>query len=101
MAVVWGIPYLLIKVAVGAFTPATLVFLRTTLATPLLLPFTIALGHIGPVLRRWRIVLVFAAVQIARPWLLLSDADRHLAGSLSGLLLAAVPFVGTLPPCAT
>ena len=96
MAVVWGIPYLLIKVAVGAFTPATLVFLRTTLATLLLLPFTIALGHLGPVLRRWRIVLVFAAVEIAGPWFLLSDAERHLTSSLSGLLLAAVPLVGAL-----
>ena len=96
MAIVWGIPYLLIKVAVGAFTPATLVFVRTALAALMLLPFTVALGQLGPVLRRWRIVLIFAVVEIAGPWFLLSDAERRLSSSLSGLLIAAVPLVGAL-----
>jgi hypothetical protein len=31
LAVIWGIPYLLIKVADEAFTPATLVFFRTAI----------------------------------------------------------------------
>src|SRR5438876_67987 len=38
MAVIWGIPYLLIKIAVGELTPVTLVFLRTALGAALLLP---------------------------------------------------------------
>lgn len=96
MGVIWGIPYLLIKVAVGSFTPAALVFLRTALAALLLLPFTIALGQLGPVLRRWRVLLVFTVVEIAGPWFLLSDAERHLTSSLSGLLIAAVPLVGAV-----
>src|SRR5205823_697842 len=43
---------------------------------------------------KWRPVLAFSAVEIAAPWLLLSDAERHLPSSLSGLLIAAVPLVG-------
>ena len=96
MGIVWGIPYLLIKVAVGGFTPATLVFLRTAVAALLLLPFTIALGHLRPVLRRWRVVVVFTIIEIAGPWFLLSDAERRLSNSLSGMLIAAVPLVGAL-----
>src|SRR5207237_510495 len=33
---------------------------------------------------------------LAVPWLLLSDAERVLSSSLSGLLVAAVPLVGVL-----
>jgi drug/metabolite transporter (DMT)-like permease len=96
MGVIWGIPYLLIKIAVGSFTPATLVFLRTALAALLMLPFTLALGQLGPVLRRWRVLIVFTVVEIAAPWFLLSDAERHLTSSLTGLLIAAVPLVGAV-----
>jgi len=94
LCVVWGIPYLLIKVAVGELSPVTLVFLRTGLATVLLLPLAFARGMVRPVLAKWRPLLAFTAVEIAAPWLLLSDAERHLTSSLSGLLIAAVPLVG-------
>ena len=44
MAVIWGIPYLLIKIAVGELTPVMLVFLRTALGAALLLPIAAARG---------------------------------------------------------
>ena len=77
-------------------TPATMVFLRTSVAVVLLLPIAAARGQIGPVLRRWRPVLAFAGVEIALPWLLLGHAEQRLSSSLTGLLLAAVPLVGAL-----
>ncbi len=94
LCVVWGIPYLLIKVAVSDLSPPALVFLRTGIASVLLLPLALGRGTIRPVLAKWRPVLAFSAVEIAAPWLLLSDAERHLPSSLSGLLIAAVPLVG-------
>ena len=96
VGVVWGIPYLLIKVAVGSFNPATVVFFRTTVGALLLLPLTMLRGELRPVLTRWRALLVFTVIEIAGPWFLLSDAERHLTSSLSGLLVAAVPLVGAL-----
>ena len=42
MGVIWGIPYLLIKVAVGELSPVTLVFFRTALGAFLLLPLAAA-----------------------------------------------------------
>ncbi|HEV3124489.1 MAG TPA: DMT family transporter [Candidatus Dormibacteraeota bacterium] len=96
MCVIWGIPYLLIKVAVTAVTPATLVFLRTSVGGLLLLPLAIQRRSLGPLLPRWRSLLVYTVVEVAVPWLLLSDAERRLSSSLSGLLVAAVPLVGAL-----
>jgi drug/metabolite transporter (DMT)-like permease len=94
LCVVWGIPYLLIKVAVDEVSPVALVFLRTAIAAVLLLPLALGRGMVRPVLARWRPVLAYTVVEIAVPWLLLSDAERQLTSSLAGLLVAAVPLVG-------
>lgn len=96
MCVIWGIPYLLIRVAVRDIDPGTLVFLRTGLGGLILLPPALSRGGFGPVLARWRPLLAFTAIEIALPWLLLGDAERHLSSSLAGLLIAAVPLVGVL-----
>ena len=42
MSVIWGVPYLLIKVAVGEVSPTMLVFARCVIGAALLLPWTIA-----------------------------------------------------------
>jgi drug/metabolite transporter (DMT)-like permease len=96
MGVIWGIPYLLIKVAVGDLSPASLVFLRTTTGALVLLPITARRGAITPLLAHWRWLLVYTVVEVAIPWMLLSDAETHISSSLAGLLVAAVPFVGAL-----
>ena len=96
MAVIWGIPYLLIKVAVGELAPATLVGARTTVAAIILVPVAIARGDIRPLLPRWRWVVAYTFVEVAAPWILLSDAERRLSSSLAGLLIAGVPLVGAL-----
>src|ERR1700756_1561778 len=101
MALIWGIPYLFIKIAVSELSPASLVFLRTAIGTALLLPLAAARGNVGPLLQRWRWLLVYTAVEVAIPWFLLSDAERRISSSLSGLLLAATPSLGALLAWAT
>jgi drug/metabolite transporter (DMT)-like permease len=96
MSVIWGIPYLFIRVAVGEVAPAFLVLARTSLAAAILLPIAIARGGIGPILARWRWLAAFAAVEIAIPWVMLGSAERVLTSSLTGLLIAGVPLVGTV-----
>jgi drug/metabolite transporter (DMT)-like permease len=94
MCVIWGIPYLLIRVAVREITPAMLVFLRSGGATLVLLPLALSRGELRPLLPRWKPLLAFAAVEIAVPWVLLSSAERRVSSSLAALLIAATPFVG-------
>jgi len=96
LSVIWGIPYLLIKVAVHDLTPATLVFLRTALGAALLLPVVIRRGDVRVLLRRWRPIALFTVVEMAIPWLLLSHAERRVTSSLAGLFMASVPLVGAI-----
>jgi drug/metabolite transporter (DMT)-like permease len=96
MCVIWGIPYLLIKVAVRDFSPATLVFCRTAIGAALLLPVAVARNELRPLVAAWKPLVVYTVVELAIPWVLLSTAEERLPSSLSGLLVAAVPLVGAL-----
>jgi drug/metabolite transporter (DMT)-like permease len=101
MSVIWGIPYLFIRVAVAEITPSALVLARTGLAAAILLPIALARVDLRPVLARWRWVVAFAAIEIAIPWVALGSAEQHLSSSLTGLLIAGVPLVGTTLALAT
>ena len=96
MAVIWGIPYLLIKVAVGEVSPVLVVVVRCVVGAALLLPWTIARGWLRPALRHWRPLLLFTVLEMTLPWFLLSWAEQSLSSSLTGLLVASVPFVAAL-----
>jgi len=96
LCLVWGIPYLLIRVAVRELDPAVLVFARTGLSALLLLPIAAARGELRPLLAHWRALALFTVIEIGVPWFLLSDAETHLTSSLTGLLIAAVPLVGVV-----
>jgi drug/metabolite transporter (DMT)-like permease len=96
MSVIWGVPYLFIKVAVGELTPASLVLCRTGLAALILLPIAAARGELRPLLRHWKALLLFTIAELAVPWFLLSEVETRLSSSLTGLLIAAVPLVGAV-----
>lgn len=96
MGFIWGIPYLLIKVAVEELTPATLVLARTALGAALLLPIALARGQLRPLVRHWKWFLAYTVIEICVPWLLLGYAELRLSSSLTGLLIAAVPLVGAV-----
>ena len=96
LSVIWGIPYLLIKVADQAFTPATLVFFRTAIGAVVMVPVAAHRRELRPIISRWRMLLLYTVIEIAVPWVLLAQAERRLASSLAGLLVAAVPLLGTV-----
>jgi drug/metabolite transporter (DMT)-like permease len=96
MCLIWGIPYLFIRIAVSELTPATLVFLRTGVAAAVLLPIAIRRGGLRDLIEKWRPLITFAAIEIGIPWLALSTAEQHISSSLAGLLISAVPLVGVV-----
>ncbi len=96
MSIIWGVPYLLIKVAVEELSPASLVLLRCALSAAVLLPWAVARGEVRPVLRHWKPLLLFTVLEMTGPWLLLAYAERSLSSSLTGLLIALVPVVAAL-----
>ena len=94
MSVIWGVPYLLIKVADTGVSVPVLVFARVAVGAAVLLPIAIWRGRIRVLAGRWQWLAVFAVVEIMLPWALLSDAERRLSSSLTGLMIAVVPIIG-------
>ena len=101
MSVVWGIPYLLIKVAVHHMTPAVVVEARTLIGALLLMPLAWRQGRVRPLLTRWKPLVAYCVCELAVPWFLLSNAERRIPSSLSGLLVATVPLISAVITYAT
>jgi drug/metabolite transporter (DMT)-like permease len=96
MCLIWGIPYLFIRIAVSELTPATLVFLRTAVAALVLLPIAVRRGGFRDLFDKWLPLVAFAFIEIGIPWLSISTAEQHISSSLAGLLISAVPLVGVM-----
>ena len=96
MGVIWGVPYLLIRVAVRDLSPGTLVLFRTAPAAVALLPLAVRRGQLRPLLGRWPWVLAYTVVELGVPWGLLSSAEQRLPSSLAALLVATVPLIGAV-----
>jgi len=96
MSIIWGIPYLLIKVAVDGVSVPVLVFARTAVGAAVLLPLAVSRTLPTMVRRHWKPLLGFAFFEIIAAWFLLSDAERHLTSSMTGLLIAASPIIAAI-----
>lgn len=96
LSVIWGVPYLMIKVAVAEIDPLVVVFGRTLLGSALLLPIALRRKELRPVLGRWPWLLLYTVVEISLPWLLLGHAETVLTSSTAGLLLAIVPLIAAV-----
>ena len=96
MSVIWGTPYLLIKIAVGGVSVPVLVLARVTIGAALLLPIALRRGQLSALKPVWRWVAAFALVEIVAPWFVLSEAERSISSSLTGLLVASVPIIVAL-----
>jgi drug/metabolite transporter (DMT)-like permease len=96
LGVIWGIPYLFIKIAVETFSPGALVFLRVALAAIILLPIVLARGQWRSLRGHWRWVIAFALVEMAFTWTALNWAEERITSSLAALLIALVPLVTAL-----
>ncbi|WP_330178625.1 DMT family transporter [Nocardia sp. NBC_01503] len=96
MGVIWGVPYAMIRVAVGDFDPVVVAFGRTALGALVLLPIALYTKVFLPVVRQWKWVLVYTVVEITGPWLLIGTAETTLTSSTVGLLLAAVPLIAVV-----
>ena len=93
LGVAWGIPYVLIKIAVTELSPEMVVLARSAIAAVILIPLSAARGELRTVFRYWRPLLAYTLIEIVLPWFFLTTAEERLPSSTAGLLLAAVPLV--------
>ncbi|MEO3783861.1 DMT family transporter [Actinocorallia sp. B10E7] len=101
MSVIWGVPYLFIKVAVEEVSASVLVFTRTAVGALLLLPFALPGIRRVPWRRYWRPAAAFAALEIVISWVLLAHAEQEISSSFAGLLVAFTPVLSVLLAKAT
>ena len=96
LGLIWGLPYLLIKVSVEYLSPEVIIFLRVFLAAIILLPIAIKRGYLRELKGHWKWVFIFAIIEIAFPFGALTFAEVKLSSSMTGLMIAAVPIVAAI-----
>jgi drug/metabolite transporter (DMT)-like permease len=96
LSVIWGTPYLFIRIAVEYVEPSVMVALRVALAAVLLLPVALMRGQFRGIRPYLPWIGVFALVEITGPFLMLGYAETVLASSTTALLIAAVPIVAAV-----
>ncbi|GAB7042158.1 MULTISPECIES: DMT family transporter [Catenuloplanes] len=93
VSLLWGMPYLLIKVAIEDLSPLAVVFGRLAVAALVLVPLAAARGTLSALRGRLPIVAVIALVHIVGPFLLITYGEVHISSSMTGLLIAIEPAV--------
>lgn len=93
VAVLWGVPYFMIKVAVGEVSPLFVAWARLLLAAAILLPIAASRGALRPVLARWRWGLVIAIGYYAVPFTLIPTGETYISSSLTAIIIAGVPLI--------
>jgi drug/metabolite transporter (DMT)-like permease len=96
LGLIWGIPYLLIKVGVEYLSAPMVVFCRLAIGAAILLPIALARGQLGSLRGRWKWVVAFALVEMTFTWWALTWAEERISSSLAGLFIATVPLVTAL-----
>jgi drug/metabolite transporter (DMT)-like permease len=96
LGIIWGTPYLMIRVAVASIDPLVVAFGRTVIGALILLPIALYRKELLPALRHWPALVLFTLVEISGPWLLLGHAETRLNSSTAGLMLAMVPLIAAV-----
>lgn len=94
VSLVWGLPYLFIKIAVnGGFSPSGVAFVRVALAAAVLVPIAVWRGGVRELRGRWPAVMAFALLEVCVPFPLIAFGEQHVASSLAAILVATLPLV--------
>ncbi len=96
MGVLWGIPYLFMKVAVVEISTPVIVLSRVVIGGLLLIPFAIYQGNFKDALINWKFILVYAIGEFVLPWYLITNAQIKMSTGLAGLLVATVSIWATI-----
>lgn len=97
VSVLWGIPYLFIKVAVDdGVPPAFLAWARVTLGALILGAIAWRMGLLASLRGRWRALAVYAIFEIVIPFPLIAAGEQNVSSSLAAILIASVPLIVAL-----
>ena len=92
----WGIPYLLMKVAVADIPPPLIVAGRTLIGAAILIPIAIKKNTFKDAINGIKFVIPYAVLEMVGPWILITSAEKEISSGLAGLLVATVPFFASI-----
>ncbi len=96
-SVIWGVPYLFIKIAVDAgIAPAFVAWSRIVLAAALLLPLAIRRKALRGLRDRAGAIFGYTASEVAVPFILISIGEQYITSSLTAILVATMPLMVAL-----
>ena len=94
VSVLWGMPYLFIRIALEGGTPALfLAWIRIAVAAVVVGVMAWRAGVLGSLRGRWRWLAAFAVPEISIPFPLIALGERHVASSLTAIVVSSVPLI--------
>ncbi|MGH9249203.1 MAG: EamA family transporter, partial [Acidimicrobiales bacterium] len=93
VSVIWGVPYLFIKVAVDdGVPPAFLAWVRVVIGAGVLVGLAWRAGILRTVRDRMRWLALFAVVEIVVPFPLIAAGEQHIDSSMAAIIIATAPL---------
>jgi hypothetical protein len=96
VSLLWGMPYLFIKIAVLEVSPAFVAWTRVAIAGLILLPVAWRLGAFRGMRRHVGGLIAFAGLEIAAPFILIPLGETRISSSLTAILICGMPVAVAL-----
>lgn len=92
----WGIPYLFIKLAVEECPPVFVAWGRVLIGAAILLPWAWKAGLLRGLRGRMRWALLWGLTEVTIPFPLIAFGEQHVSSSLAAILIASAPLMVAL-----
>ena len=96
VGVLWGVPYLFMKVAVDELSTPVIVFSRLFIGALVLIPIALHKKSLRSAMQYWPYIALYAILEMVIPWTLITNAQKDLSSGVVALLVATVPIWATL-----
>ncbi len=96
VSVLWGIPYLFIKLAVEECPPGFVAWGRVVIGAAILLPYAWHKGLLRGLRGRWRWAAIWGITEVVIPFPLIGFGEQRVSSSLAAILIASAPLMVAL-----
>lgn len=94
VSVLWGFPYLFIKIAIdGGMPPILLAWARVALGALVLVAIAWRAGTLAPLRAKRKWILVYAVIEIVFPFPLIAAGEQTVASSTAAIVIATAPLM--------
>lgn len=96
-SVIWGVPYLFVKIAVeGGVAPGFVAWSRVALGAAVILPVALRRNALRGLRGRGGAIVAYTACEIAVPLVLIAVAEQYISSALAAILVATMPLLVAL-----